>query len=137
MVEEKIQEVLNFFAINAEVLEKDFSLHRRIPKEYNGIYVITQGNNVIYVGKGQIRKRQTTHWNKAFKNVNEGLDDPKGWRWLRENVTIDPTTWKVNYILLNKQTELSAVEGALIHKLQPLANDETFKDNNRILKETT
>jgi hypothetical protein len=37
-------------------------------------------------------------------------------------------------MILEKQTERSAVEGALIHLLQPLANDETFKDNNRTLK---
>jgi hypothetical protein len=136
MIEDTIQEVLTFYNIKSEVLEKDFVLHRKIPKEHNGIYVLVQKDLVIYVGKGWVRNRQKTHWNKAFRNINEGANDPKGWKWLRENIEIEPTNWKVYYILLNKQTQLSAVEGGLIDKLQPLANDETFHDNNRILKET-
>ena len=134
MVEPTIKRVLKFFDIKAKIINWEFQYYKEIPASHNGIYVITQGSDVVYVGKGQIKSRQGKHWDKAFGNKT--AKDTSGWRWLRENVEIDPKTWQVNYILLHKQTELSAVEGALIHLLQPLANDETFKDNERVLKET-
>ena len=133
MVEPTIKRVLKFFDIKAKVIDWEFQYYKEIPPTHTGIYVIQQGEQVIYVGKGQIKSRQSKHWDKAFGNKK--AKDTSGWRWLRENIEIAPTTWKVNYILLHKQTELSAVEGALIHLLQPLANDETFKDNERTLKE--
>jgi len=134
MVEPTIKRVLKFFDITAKVIEWEFQYYKEIPPTHTGIYVIQQGEQVIYVGKGQIKSRQGKHWDKAFGNKK--AKDTSGWRWLRENIEITPVAWKVNYILLHKQTELSAVEGALIHLLQPLANDETFKDNERTLKET-
>jgi hypothetical protein len=134
MVEKTIKRVLKFFDIKADVLEEEFHLYKKIPKDHTGIYIIQQGDQVIYVGKGQIKSRQGKHWDKAFGSKT--AKDTSGWRWLREHVDINPVKWRVNYILLHKQTELSAVEGALIHLLQPLANDETFKDNERVLGET-
>jgi hypothetical protein len=133
MVEPVIKKVLKFYGIKADVLEQEFHLYKQIPKEHSGIYIIQQGKQVIYVGKGQIKSRQGKHWDKAFGR--KGAKDTKGWRWLRENVDINPVKWKVSYIILHEQCDLSAVEGGLIKLLQPLANDETFKDNKRILKE--
>jgi hypothetical protein len=136
MVEETIQKVLKFLDIKAEVIEKEFKQYKKIPADHNGIYIITEGDQVIYVGKGQVRSRQGKHWDKAF--ANKTAVDTKGWRWLRENYNVSEDkilSWELRYILLNKETARSAVEGTLIHFLQPLANDETFKDNNRTLKE--
>lgn len=135
MVEKTLDKVLIFFNIKATITETEFRYYHEIPPRHNGIYVLSQGDQVIYVGKGQIKKRQGTHWNKAFNTLSSGQTDPSGWKWLRENIEIDPANWVLRYILLYKQTELTAVEGALIHLLQPLANDETFKDENRTLKE--
>jgi len=134
MVEPTIKKVLKFFDIKAKIIKWEFQYYKDIPNDHTGIYVISQADQVIYVGKGQIKSRQSKHWAKAFGNKE--AKDTSGWRWLRENVEITPAGWTVSYIILHKQTELSAVEGALIHLLQPLANDETFRDNERALKET-
>lgn len=131
MVNDVINRELAHFNITANVISLDFRDFKTIPKDHNGIYIITQGESVVYVGKGQVHRRQKSHLDKVKENKN----DTNGWRWLMENYAVDPRRWLVTYIILYKQTELSAIEGALIHQLQPLANDETFKDNNRILKE--
>jgi len=137
MVEETIQKVLTFFDIKSEILVKDFKFTKDIPSKHSGVYVISEGDHVVYVGKGHIRNRQKKHWEKAHNELRKGTNDTKGWTWLRDNYTVynlTPTNWTVRYLILKKQTELSAVEGALIHLLQPLANDETFHDNQRNLK---
>ena len=137
MVKTNINKALEFFDIKADVISMNYSTHTTIDRSYTGIYVIQQDDLIVYVGKGQILKRQRSHWDKAHRRtLEEGAHDPSGWKWIRENYNIDASKWQLHYILLYKQTELSAMEGALIHKLQPLANDETFKDNNRTLKET-
>ena len=137
MVEQTIQKVLSFFDIKSEILIKDFKHTKDIPSKHRGVYIISEGDAVVYVGKGQIRTRQKKHWEKAHNELKTGTNDTKGWAWLREHYDtyrLTPLNWTVRYIILKKQTELSAVEGALIHLLQPLANDETFHDNNRTLK---
>jgi hypothetical protein len=134
MVEQTIQNVLDFFNLKANIMTKPFKHYADIPSRHNGIYILNEGDTVIYVGKGQIKVRQSKHWQKAHNELKAGTTDTDGWRWLRENVEISPKDWTLNYIILQKQTERSAVEGALIHLLQPLANDETFKDNERTLK---
>lgn len=137
MVKTNINKALEFFDIKADVISMNYHTHTTIDRSYTGIYVIQQDDLIVYVGKGQILKRQRSHWAKAHRRtLEEGAHDPSGWKWIRENYSIDAGKWQLHYILLYKQTELSAMEGALIYMLQPLANDETFKDNNRTLKET-
>jgi len=137
MVEKTIKRVLKFFDIKTKIIDWDFQHYNDINSEHKGVYVITHDDEVIYVGKGQIKTRQGKHWDKALGAKK--AKDTSGWRWLRENKEINAKIvkdWKVFYVILYKQTELSAVEGALIQLLQPLANDETYKDNERTLKET-
>jgi hypothetical protein len=134
VVDDTIQKVLDFFNLKASVVTKPFKHYADVPRHHNGIYILSEGDKVIYVGKGQIKVRQSKHWQKAHNELKNGTTDTDGWKWLRENVDINPKDWVLNYMILEKQTERSAVEGALIHLLQPLANDETFKDNNRTLK---
>jgi hypothetical protein len=137
MVEETIKKELEHFGIQAEIITKDFKMYNTIPSKHNGVYVVSEGDKVVYVGKGWIRARQTKHWQKALADFKHGTNDTKGWRWLRENYgvyNLTPEKWTVKYIILHKETELTAMEGALIYRLQPLANDETFVDENRILK---
>ena len=82
------------------------------------------------MGKGWIRNRQNTHWPKALGDVKPYIKDPLGWQQLRENnQNLDPREWTIYYITLEQETAITALEGALIHLLQPLANDETRKDN--------
>lgn len=126
-----IKSVLDFNEIEAEIIIREFRYHKSIHKELNGIYILTHLDKVMYVGKGQIKKRQLGHWKKANGDLKP--KDPPGWHWLYKNANSDAKDWTIRYLILHKQTELSAVEGCLIHKLQPLANNETFIDEGRIL----
>ncbi len=130
-VDEIIQSVLEFNEVEAEVITRPFKYHRDIHKTLKGIYILLQDDKVMYVGKGNIQDRQCKHWKKA--NGDLKIKDPEGWKWLVENVEIAPKEWTIKYLILHKQTELSAVEGCLIHKLKPLANNETFIDEGRTL----
>ncbi len=125
-----------FYGIDCTVEAKPFKDYKQLKRTMRGVYVLTsQDGLIVYVGKGTIKDRQDSHWFKAHGTPKKHQIDPKGWKWLRENYSITPGLWTVNYIELNKETELSAMEGGLIHILQPLANDETFKDEGRTLKE--
>jgi hypothetical protein len=131
MINQTIKSCADFFDIDCEVKELNFQDFKTISKKVRGVYVIYNekyNNPVVYVGKGYFRARQDSHWKKANDLVPEGGVDPKGWKWLRENYDVKPDEWKLFMIELTQETALSAMEGALIHKLQPLANDETFKD---------
>jgi hypothetical protein len=128
MIVDTIKNTLKFFNIKTDINVNAFSEYRKISTRAKGIYIIIQGNTVVYVGKGNIRARQVHHWNKANNIIKPGTQDPDGWKWLREHVDIYPATWTIYHLELYKETEKSAVEGALIHLLQPLANDETFRD---------
>jgi hypothetical protein len=79
------------------------------------------------VGKGWIRQRQLSHWPKAIGEAKSN-EDFKGWKALRENNELNPMEWTIYYTTLESETALTAMEGNLIHLLQPLANDETYKD---------
>lgn len=125
-----------FYGIDCTVETKPFKDYKELVRTMRGVYVLTsQDGLVIYVGKGTIKDRQDSHWFKAHGTPKKHQIDPKGWKWLRENYEITPGQWTINYIELKRETELSAMEGGLIHILQPLANDETFKDEGRTLKE--
>lgn len=128
-VTDTVDKLKAFFNIDCLVQTKPFSSYKDLAKTSRGVYVLTSEDGlIIYVGKGQIKDRQDSHWFKAHGTPKKHQIDPKGWKWLRETYEITPGAWTINYIELNKETELSAMEGGLIHILQPLANDETFKD---------
>lgn len=133
-VQDTVDQLKQFFNIDCEIKTKPFRSYKELVRTMRGVYVLTSENDeVIYVGKGTIKDRQDSHWFKAHGTPKKHQIDPKGWKWLRENYNITPGNWTINYIELGKETELSAMEGGLIHKLQPLANDETFKDEGRTL----
>ena len=118
-----------FFNIECTLQTKQISSYKDLKKTSRGVYVLTTEDGlIVYVGKGDIKARQDSHWFKAHGTPKKHQIDPKGWKWLRENYNITPGNWTINYIELARETELSAMEGGLIHILQPLANDETFKD---------
>ena len=136
-VVDTIQSELEHFGIQAEIITKEFKNYKSIPSKHNGVYIVSEGDKVVYVGKGWVRARQSKHWEKALADFKHGTNDTKGWQWLRENYStynLTPEKWTVQYFILHKETELTAMEGALIYRLQPLANDETFTDENRTLK---
>lgn len=133
-----VDRLKTFFGIDCTVKTKEFKSYKELKKTCRGVYVLTsEDDQIIYVGKGTIKDRQDSHWFKAQGTPKKHQVDPKGWKWLRENHNITPSNWTINYIELAKETELSAMEGGLIHILQPLANDETFKDEGRVLTSAT
>jgi excinuclease UvrABC nuclease subunit len=104
--------------------------YREIPTKSRGVYILEDElQRCIYVGKGWIRTRQNSHWPKAHGDVKTYHTDPRGWQYLREHNELAPKEWTIYYIEVEKETAISAMEGALIHLLQPLANDETYRDN--------
>ena len=108
-----------------------YSLYKEIPANCRGIYILEdQLQRAIYVGKGWIRTRQSTHWDKALGTVKNYHKDPVGWQYLREHNDgpLEPKEWTIYYVEVLKETAITAMEGALIHLLQPLANDETYRD---------
>jgi hypothetical protein len=133
-VVDTIASLKTFFRIECAVETKKFPEHKAIPTKRRGVYVLVDEQGlIVYVGKGNVKARQVQHWNKAHNIIKPGTIDPKGWKWLRENYQVQPSEWTVYFVDLKRETELSAMEGGLIHLLQPLANDETFKDEERTL----
>jgi hypothetical protein len=127
-----IQTALDKNNIKSEVITKKFKYHSEIDHTLDGIYVLIQDEQVMYVGKGKIHDRLRKHWKKA--NGKLLPTDPPGWHWLYKNVTINPSEWIVKYLILDKQTKLSLIEGCLIHDFQPLANNETYIDEGRSIE---
>ena len=113
------------------VVQMPYRFYRDIATSSRGVYILEDDlQRCIYVGKGWIRRRQDTHWPKALGQVPNYQRDPEGWQHLRENnPRLDPREWTIYYVLVEQETAITALEGALIHLLQPLANDETFRDN--------
>jgi len=132
---ETIKKCSNFFNIACEVKQINFMAWKEIPRKIRGVYIITSGSDVdseiIYVGKGNIRTRQDMHYQKSIGKEMSGLVYPEAWKYLLENYTISNSLWYVYYIELKFETELSAMEGALIHFLKPWVNDEVWKDRNK------
>ena len=96
----------------------------------NGVYIIIHKDQIIYVGKGNIRDRQKMHIEKltgAFKRAK----DTEGFKLLREHNNVNAYDCEVYYFDCRSASAASAFEGALIHHLQPLANKETFKQYYR------
>jgi len=59
--------------------------------------------------------------------------DTKGFKWLRENVEFDQSNWTLIYNEIPSETGRKAIEGSLIHKLNPLTNNETYKNHGMMM----
>ncbi|NDG31053.1 GIY-YIG nuclease family protein [bacterium] len=130
MVKETIKRVLDFYNLKSEIGEDRFVAAEYIPERYKGVYVISKNDLAIYVGKGVIKNRNRSHLEKMLADAT---NVPEGWRILKEDSNFNnPEDWTLNYILLDKETQRTAVEGSLIYFLTPKANDETISD---LLKE--
>ena len=97
----------------------------------NGVYIIIHKDQIIYVGKGNIRDRQKMHIEKlsgAFKRA----EDTVGFKMLRESdhYNVNAYDCQVYYFDCHSASAASAIEGSLIHFLQPLANKETFQERH-------
>ena len=125
-----IHDCKQLLKIEGQTIQLPFKNYKDLPPKTRGVYIIEDDTlQPIYVGKGWIKDRQITHYNKAL-GIKDS-QDTTGWRNLRENYTPSPDDWTLYYIQLHRETELTSLEGALIHLLQPLANDETYRDSRR------
>jgi hypothetical protein len=132
-----VQRLSDFFEIPSTLQWVEMADWSYLDKFRRGVYVITTADGaldttkIVYVGKGFFRARQSSHWAKLTGTISPGQIDPKGWKWLREHHELDLSNWRVYLVDLPLETQLSAMEGGLIHLLQPLANDETFTDRQK------
>jgi len=132
-IKETLKKVLEFHGVATEISECAFLNYGSI-KKMRGIYVIAGPSGAIYVGKGYVKDRQKHHKNKALNNIKGGTKDTAGWKNWRENHAVDLSDCWLVYAEVNAETEISAVEGSLIHLLQPLANDECLVDHKKLPK---
>ena len=132
-VKETLRKVLGFHGIATDVSACAFLDYKNISKKINGVYLIVYLDMVIYVGLGIIKDRIHTHEQKALNSL-KGAKDTDGWKYLRENYSVDLSKWNLLYVPIDSATGRSAVEGSLKHLLQPLANDECLKDREKLSK---
>jgi len=129
-IKETLKKVLEFHGVATEISECAFLDYKSI-KKMRGIYVIVGPTGAIYVGKGHVKDRQKHHRNKALNNITGGTRDTAGWKNWRENHAVDLASCHLVCAEVNSETGTSAVEGSLIHLLQPLANDECLVDRKK------
>ena len=126
----QIKEVLINRSVDTEIKSCKFEKFPKILKRLTGVYIIfdTKLGIIVYVGKGIIFGRFKPHYNKATGLWEGKRGDTNGWKWFRNNNQFDIHNWKIFYVELPSEKKQVAVEGMLIDDLEPLANDETFKD---------
>lgn len=129
-IESTVQRCQQFLELS-EIATRDISFQdwSELARVVQGIYVIYSPDQIIYVGKGRIRARQPMHWEKALGQFRHAKDT-LGWGWLREHTEVEPEQWRLHTIVCAQSTARSALEGTLIHLLQPLANDEVYEDRS-------
>jgi len=132
-IKETLKKVLAFHGITPEISECAFLDYKNLSSKISGVYLIVHLDTVIYVGLGIIRKRIGTHEQKALNSFS-GAQDTDGWKYLRENYSVDLSKWSFLYVPMESATGRSAVEGSLIHLLQPLANNECLEDREKLSK---
>lgn len=132
-VTDAIEDIRNFYKM-VDVHPKfvDFSQWADI-KRGRGVYVLLNDDEVIYVGRGNIKARQESHYKKLTGGLTEHDNkEPKGWAHLREERGIDPNSLLLIYVYLNGKDDEAAMEGGLIKILQPYTNDEIFSKNSQL-----
>jgi excinuclease UvrABC nuclease subunit len=134
-----IQQACQFLDINPKIVGFDWReiWTSQSQLDVRGVYIIKDSisNDIFYVGKGHVRERLLLHGRKVY-----GMQDFSN-SWLNyvnsQSHKIVPGNWHVTYIAGNSETEMSALEGILLHKLKPLANDEVYLDKKIVETKTT
>ncbi len=125
----RLDQVCEFFGIGLTISSCNIFDWNEIPSKIKfGVYIITCDTLVVYVGKGTVRDRQKTHIQKitgAFRKAK----DTAGFKMLREHTDIEAYNCEVYYFDCKSAANASAVEGALIKFLNPLANKETYGEH--------
>ena len=121
---DKINSRLNTEEISGNIELCTFNEYKEF-KRRRGIYVIYDNDKVIYVGKGFFKDRNDSHYKKA---VNEACYNPKCWIWFKDTYDYNISDWNLVVVEIASEVDITFMEGAIMKDLQPLANDETFKD---------
>lgn len=130
-IAQQFQKIEQFFDARLFVNIDAWSQSAKIGTELRGVYVIYDKTHIYYVGKGQIKARQKMHKEK-FEGSFKHAKDTLGFRALREaELDIDLDQLKIMWVGIAQETLIGAVESALIHLLQPMANDEVVKDKQK------
>jgi len=123
-----VDKLSNFFGIDIlDRVECPFVEYpHRLKPNRRGIYVITEPDQVIYVGRGIIKTRQKMHEHKILNTLPDYFKEPEAWKWLRTVRGADINNWHLTALELSVKKYEAAMEGGLICFLDPLINDETF-----------
>lgn len=131
LVDERIQVRCKTEDIKPITLERKSWLEgRKGYKRRRGVYIITDSERVIYVGKGFFSARNQSHYDKA---VNKASYNPKGWIYLKETIDYDINDWALTIVELGSEVDITFLEGALIKDLMPYANDEVHADRKLLI----
>lgn len=132
-VTDAIEDIRNFYnMVDVHPKFTDFSQWADI-KRGRGVYILLNDDEVIYVGRGNIKARQESHFKKLTGALTEHDNkEPKGWVRLREERGIDPNNLLLIYVYLIGKDDEAAMEGGLIKILQPYTNDEIFSKNAQL-----
>lgn len=122
-----VVDTATFFNLQLDVYSVALSERMKIPASIkNGVYIIEANNKIVYVGKGTVRDRMKTHIEKISGEFH-AAKDTTGFKILRETTNITVKDCKVSYMDCKSEINATAMEGALMKKLMPLANNETYK----------
>ena len=122
-----VVETAAFFNLQLDVYSVTLSERMKISASIkNGVYIIEANNKIVYVGKGTVRDRMKTHIEKISGEFHTAKDTT-GFKILRETTNITVKDCKVYYMDCKSEINATAMEGALMKKLMPLANNETYK----------
>jgi len=131
-ISRSISKVSKFFGIELDPESVKLSEWKEIPFSIkHGVYIITHGLEILYVGQGRVRRRQKHHIdnitgeNLITKDSKGRTKSTKAWEVLRENRSINENYCRVIYMDCKTKYDAVAVEGALIKFLMPPANSET------------
>ena len=135
MVVKSITKVEKFFDIKLKPDCIELLRWKEIPFSIkHGVYIITCGREILYVGQGRVRRRQKHHIDN-ITGENLITEDSKGrtkstkaWEVLRNTRSIDTDCCTVTYMDCKTKYDAVAVEGALIKFLMPPANSETCEE---------
>lgn len=126
---DQISTVSNLMSISPKVEIQPF-MGAKIPNKTRGVYIIVEGQDIIYVGKGEIPVRHGKHLTKIQGLAEQkNVPEPEGWLWLREHKKSKPEDWTFVTVTLNSYSDESLMESWLIRFLRPPVNNEIFKEN--------
>lgn len=137
---ENMDDIFAECGISPKVMVLPFDRVKELPRQ-EGVYIIHDNQRAIYVGqasgRGGIRARFVPHHvNKARgtcvnKQGKKQSGDGAGWQEGRAQSWWLPDSWCVEYVLVESALARTYLEGSIMWRLCPYANDESYKERHR------